>query len=199
MTDKTTVAIGCDEAGFALKQIIIEHLKAQGVEISDYGCHSNDPVDYPDVAKQLALDIAAKKTDRGILICGTGIGMAIAANKVPGVYAAQAHDTFSAERARKSNNAQMITMGARVIGPNWPSRSSPTGWPANSPAATAPEKSKKLRPLKRPNKPAFDNKHQPHSFILLRPPAEEPGRFSIDRHPYTDCSYTSVLDAKPRR
>lgn len=114
---KNQVAIGCDEAGFALKNIITEHLKSLGVEVVDYGCHSTDPVDYPDVAEQLARDIAAKKSDRGILICGTGIGMAIAANKVPGVYAAQAHDTFSAERARKSNNAQVITMGARVIGP----------------------------------------------------------------------------------
>lgn len=114
---KNQVAIGCDEAGFALKNIITEHLKSMGIEVVDYGCHSTDPVDYPDVAEQLAKDIAAQKTDRGVLICGTGIGMAIAANKVPGVYAAQAHDTFSAERARKSNNAQVITLGARVIGP----------------------------------------------------------------------------------
>lgn len=117
MSEKSAVAIGCDEAGFALKQIIIDHLKSQGVETIDYGCHSTDPVDYPDVAERLARDIADHKADRGILICGTGIGMAIAANKVPGIYAAQAHDTFSAERARKSNNAQVITMGARVIGP----------------------------------------------------------------------------------
>jgi ribose 5-phosphate isomerase B len=79
--------------------------------------HSTDPVDYPDIAVQVARDIAAHKAERGILICGTGIGMAITANKVPGVYAAQAHDTYSAERARKSNNAQIVTMGARVIGP----------------------------------------------------------------------------------
>jgi ribose 5-phosphate isomerase B len=117
MSANSAIAIGCDEAGFALKQIIIEHLESQGLTVSDYGCHSTDPVDYPDVAERLARDIAAHKSDRGILICGTGIGMAIAANKVPGVYAAQAHDTFSAERARKSNNAQVITLGARVIGP----------------------------------------------------------------------------------
>lgn len=117
MSQNTPVAIGCDEAGFALKNIITEHLKTLGVDVVDYGCPSTDPVDYPDVAERLARDIAAKKAERGILICGTGIGMAIAANKVPGVYAAQAHDTFSAERARKSNNAQVITLGARVIGP----------------------------------------------------------------------------------
>lgn len=114
---KVKVAIGADDAGYTLKEIIKKHLEAQGVEVTDYGPNTPDPVDYPDVAVVLARDIAAHKFERGILICGTGIGMAITANKVPGVYAAQAHDTYSAERARKSNNAQIITMGARVIGP----------------------------------------------------------------------------------
>ncbi|MFC1464870.1 MAG: ribose 5-phosphate isomerase B [Candidatus Brachytrichaceae bacterium NZ_4S206] len=114
---KVKVAIGADDAGYTLKEIIKNHLEAQGVEVTDYGPSTPDPVDYPDVAVVLARDIAAHKFERGILICGTGIGMAITANKVPGVYAAQAHDTYSAERARKSNNAQIITMGARVIGP----------------------------------------------------------------------------------
>jgi ribose 5-phosphate isomerase B len=117
MSKTKTVLIGCDEAAFELKEIVKKHLQAQGVEVVDYGVHSTAPVDYPDIAVQVAKDIAAKKSDRAILMCGTGIGMAITANKVPGVYAAQAHDTFSAERARKSNNAQVITMGARVIGP----------------------------------------------------------------------------------
>ena len=117
MTEKQKVLIGCDEAAFQLKEIIKAHLEQQGVDVVDYGVHSTDPVDYPDIAVMVAKDIAAHKAERGILICGTGIGMAIAANKVPGVYAAQAHDTYSAERARKSNNAQIVTMGARVIGP----------------------------------------------------------------------------------
>ncbi len=117
MSDQKRVAIGADDAGYQLKEIIKKHLEAQGVEVVDYGPSTPDPVDYPDVAVMLARDIAAQKYERGILICGTGIGMAITANKVPGVYAAQAHDTYSAERARKSNNAQIITMGARVIGP----------------------------------------------------------------------------------
>ena len=117
MSETKMVLIGCDEAAFELKEIIKKHLQSQGINVVDYGVHSTDPVDYPDIAVQVAKDIAAKKTDRAILICGTGIGMAITANKVPGVYAAQAHDTFSAERARKSNNAQVLTMGARVIGP----------------------------------------------------------------------------------
>ncbi len=111
-----TVLIGCDEAALELKEILKAHLIAQGVEVVDYGVHTKNPVDYPDIARQVADDVAAGKSDRAILCCGTGIGMAITANKVPGVYAAQAHDTFSAERARKSNNAQVLTMGARVIG-----------------------------------------------------------------------------------
>jgi ribose 5-phosphate isomerase B len=117
MSDKRIVLIGCDEAAVELKDTIKRHLQAQGVEVVDYGVHTTDPVDYPDIAQIVAQDVAAGKSDRAILCCGTGIGMAITANKVPGVYAAQAHDTFSAERARKSNNAQVLTMGARVIGP----------------------------------------------------------------------------------
>jgi len=114
---KSIVAIGADDAGYQLKEIIKKHLESQGIEVADYGPSTADPIDYPDVAVMLARDIAAHKFERGILICGTGIGMAITANKVPGVYAAQAHDTYSAERARKSNNAQIVTLGARVIGP----------------------------------------------------------------------------------
>jgi ribose 5-phosphate isomerase B len=111
------VAIGSDEAGFDLKEALKAHLTNAGVEVLDYGCDSPDPVDYPDIALNLAQDIAAHKMERGILICGTGIGMAITANKVPGVRAAQAHDAYSAQRARKSNDAQIVTMGARVIAP----------------------------------------------------------------------------------
>jgi ribose 5-phosphate isomerase B len=114
------IAIGCDEAGFALKEIIVAPLKTRDIEAHDYGVPSDVAVpdtDYPDIARALAEDIASGSEERGILICGTGIGMAISANKVPGVRAAQAHDTYSAERARKSNDAQVITLGARVIGP----------------------------------------------------------------------------------
>ena len=112
------VAIGSDEAGFRLKAILVDLLQQEeGLEVVDFGCHSEDPVDYPDVAFELANAVARGEHDRGILICGTGIGMAIAANKVPGVRAAQAHDAYSAERARKSNDAQVLTLGARVIGP----------------------------------------------------------------------------------
>jgi len=111
------VAIGSDEAGYALKTFLIDVLHEEACEVLDFGCDSTAPVDYPDVAFELARAVARGEHDRGILICGTGIGMAIAANKVPGVRAAQAHDPYSAERARKSNDAQILTLGARVIGP----------------------------------------------------------------------------------
>jgi ribose 5-phosphate isomerase B len=114
---KMSIALGSDHNGFRLKELIKEHLKALGRDIHDYGVYSEDPADYPDIALRLAEAIASSKHERGILICGTGIGMAIAANKVPGVYAANCHDAFSTERARKSNNAQIMTMGAQVIGP----------------------------------------------------------------------------------
>jgi ribose 5-phosphate isomerase B len=112
-----TIAIGADEAAFELKEIIKRHLTASGYEVSDYGVHSLTPVLYPDIAIEVAEAIAAGKHERGILLCGTGIGMAISANKVAGIRAATCHDAYSAERARKSNNAQVLTMGARVIGP----------------------------------------------------------------------------------
>ncbi len=112
-----TIAVGSDEAGFALKEALADYLRERGWEVSDYGCYSTDPVDYPDVAERVALAIASGERARGLLVCGTGIGMAIAANKVPGVRAAQAHDTYSAERARLSNDAQVLTLGARVVGP----------------------------------------------------------------------------------
>jgi ribose 5-phosphate isomerase B len=111
------IAIGCDEAACGLRDIIKAHLLAQGHEVGDFGTFNNEPVLYPDVGFKVAEAIMAGQYERGILLCGTGIGMAISANKVPGIRAAQCHDTFSAERASRSNNAQIITLGARVIGP----------------------------------------------------------------------------------
>lgn len=116
MTDKP-IALGSDDAGFGLKEAIKAYLAAQGRPVTDYGCHSADPVDYPDVALEVARRVAAGEHDRAILVCGTGIGMAIAANKVPGVYATVAHDPYSAAKARTSNNAQVLTLGARVVAP----------------------------------------------------------------------------------
>ena len=111
------IIIGSDHFGLELKNAIKEHLESQGHTCDDIGTHTSDPVAYPDIALAAAEDIAAGNHERGILICGTGIGMAIVANKVPGVRAAQVHDIYTAERARKSNDAQIMTMGSQVIGP----------------------------------------------------------------------------------
>jgi ribose 5-phosphate isomerase B len=111
------IALGCDEAGLPLMDVVRDYLKARQIDVQDYGVHSTDPVLYPDIALEASKAVAAGECDRAILVCGTGIGMSITANKVPGVRAALCHDTYSAERARKSNDAQVITMGARVIGP----------------------------------------------------------------------------------
>ncbi|AST57918.1 ribose 5-phosphate isomerase B [Thermoanaerobacterium thermosaccharolyticum] len=110
------IIIGSDELGYDLKEIIKNHLTNKGIEVVDAGVYDKNPVDYPDIALSVAEKIANNEFERGILICGTGIGMAITANKVPGVRAAQCHDVYSAERARKSNNAQIMTMGALVVG-----------------------------------------------------------------------------------
>ena len=111
------VAIGSDHNGLKLKKIIIEFLKEKNVEYEDLGTMSPEPVDYPDIAKKVASAVAQGKFSRGILICGTGLGMDIAANKVRGIRATVCHDIYSAERSRKSNNAQIMTMGAQIIGP----------------------------------------------------------------------------------
>jgi len=110
------IAIGCDEAACDLKDSIKHHLIAQGHEVKDYGTHDGQPVLYPEIAITVAEAIARGEHERGVLLCGTGIGMAISANKVPGIRAAQTHDTYSAERASRSNDAQIITLGARVVG-----------------------------------------------------------------------------------
>lgn len=110
------IAIDCDDAAVELKNIIYNHIKSKGIDIEDLNYSKNKDVIYPDIGFNLALKIQAGEYCRGILICGTGIGMAIIANKVEGVYASVCHDVYSAERLRKSNNAQVITMGARVIG-----------------------------------------------------------------------------------
>jgi len=111
------IIMGSDHFGYPLKEDLKRYLVELGHEPVDIGCQSADaPVDYPDVAVDVAQRIAQGDFDRGILVCGTGAGMAIVANKVAGVRAVCAHDPFSAERARKSNNAQVITMGAQIIG-----------------------------------------------------------------------------------
>jgi len=108
------VAIGCDPNAAELKQVLKTHLEEMGYQTEDYG--SDDPI-YANVAFAVAEAVAAGKHERGILLCGTGIGVCIAANKVPGAYAALCSDVYSTERSRKSNNANIMTMGSQVVGP----------------------------------------------------------------------------------
>lgn len=110
------LALASDDAGATLRAVLAGHLDEQGVPFIDYGFDDPDQI-YPAIAHDIAVAVIDGRHERAILVCGTGIGMCIAANKVPGVYAALCHDTYSAERARKSNGAQVLTMGARVVGP----------------------------------------------------------------------------------
>jgi ribose 5-phosphate isomerase B len=110
-----SIAIGADDAGAPLKDHLATYLKEHGYEIKDFG--NGTEQDYPDVAAEVARAVARGEHERALLVCGTGLGMAITANKIPGVRAATAHDAYSAERARKSNDAQVLTMGSRVIAP----------------------------------------------------------------------------------
>lgn len=110
------VAIGADHGGFKLKAELTELLQELGIDYTDFGTYSSDSIDYPDVAIPVAEAVANSEFDRGILICGTGIGIGIAANKVKGIRAALVHDTFSAKATRQHNNSNILTMGERVIG-----------------------------------------------------------------------------------
>ena len=111
------IALGSDQAGYNLKQEIIKYLEEKGLQYKDYGSFSEDPVDYPVYGKKVAHAVADGECEKGILICGTGIGISIAANKVKGIRAAQCHDCFSAEATRLHNDANIVAMGARVVGP----------------------------------------------------------------------------------
>ena len=111
------VAIGADHGGFRLKEEIGRLLTEKGYEYKDFGTYSEDSVDYPDISLEVAKAVQDGSFDRGILICGTGIGIGIAANKISGIRAALCHDTFSARASREHNDANILTMGERVIGP----------------------------------------------------------------------------------
>ena len=110
------LAIGCDHGGFALKNAVMEHLKKRGIEYKDMGCYSEESCDYPIYAKAVAKAVASGECGMGILICGTGIGVSITANKVPGIRAALCGDCFSAQATREHNDANILAMGARVVG-----------------------------------------------------------------------------------
>lgn len=110
------IGLGSDQAGYMLKQKIIAHLEEIGIEYKDYGSYNEEACDYPVYGKAVANAVITGECENGIIICGTGIGISIAANKVPGIRAALCHDCFSAEAARQHNDANILAMGARVIG-----------------------------------------------------------------------------------
>ncbi|MDP1714013.1 MAG: ribose 5-phosphate isomerase B [Anaerolineales bacterium] len=111
------IAVGCDHAGFPLKNVVIESVRAAGHEVVDVGTFSADAVDFPDFTKKVGEAIQKNEAERGILICGSGIGAAIAANKMKGVYASICHDTYSAAQGVRHDAMNVLCMGARVIGP----------------------------------------------------------------------------------
>lgn len=111
------IALGCDQGGFELMQEVKKHLEERGLEYKDFGTYSAESVDYPIYGKKVAHAVADGECEKGILICGTGIGISITANKVKGIRAALCHDVFSAEATRLHNDANILAMGGRVVGP----------------------------------------------------------------------------------
>jgi len=110
------IALGCDHGGLNLKNEIVTYLQSEGIEVKDFGTYTEESCDYADIALPVAEAVVNKQYDFGILICGTGIGISIAANKVPGVRAALCSDTFSAHATREHNDANILAMGERVVG-----------------------------------------------------------------------------------
>lgn len=113
---KTDLTVGADHAGYELKEAVLKLLSSMKIRWEDAGTHSKDPVDYPDVAFRVAEAVKSGRAKRGILICGTGIGMSIAANRIPGIRAALCNDLFTARMARAHNDANILTLGSRVVG-----------------------------------------------------------------------------------
>lgn len=111
------IAIGCDHGGFQLKNEIVAHLKERGIEVKDLGIYENKSVNYPDIAKDVCKTVIEGECSLGILCCGTGIGMSMAANKIKGIRAACCSDTFSAKFTRLHNDANILCLGGRVVGP----------------------------------------------------------------------------------
>lgn len=111
------IALGCDHGGLELKKVVMNYLDSQNIEYKDFGTYTSESCDYPIYGKAVARAVADGQCDKGIIICGTGIGISIAANKIKGIRAALCHDVFSAKATREHNNANILAMGARVIGP----------------------------------------------------------------------------------
>jgi ribose 5-phosphate isomerase B len=116
-SNKPRIAIGSDHAGFPIKEEIRKHLESAGYAVDDQGTSSEDSVDYPDYGKAVGERVAAKQDDLGIVVCGSGIGISIAANKVPGIRAALAHNVLTAQLAREHNDANVLAIGARIVTP----------------------------------------------------------------------------------
>ncbi len=114
--EKQKIAIGCDHGGFNLKETIKEYLKVHDFEVVDFGIYTKEACDYPVVAKAVANEVAQRKSDKGILVCGTGLGMSLAANKVKGIRAVALENTYSARVSRAHNNANILCLGERVVG-----------------------------------------------------------------------------------
>lgn len=112
------VALGSDHAGFGLKQVIAKELGQQGIDVKDVGTHDSSPVDYPDFSKKVADLIASEGYEKGIIICGSGVGASIAANKIKGIRAAVCHDTYSAHQGVEHDDMNILCLGARIIGEN---------------------------------------------------------------------------------
>ena len=116
MPDIMTIAVGADHAGWTLKESLKAWLIEQGHDVIDFGTHSPDSVDYPDYAAQVGESVAVGKVERGVLVCGTGLGMAIAANKIPGVRAVACNDLLAARMSREHNDANVLAVGGRLLG-----------------------------------------------------------------------------------
>lgn len=112
------IALGADHAGYELKERIKQHLREQQIEIQDQGTASTESVDYPDFARKVAQSVAQSRADFGVLVCGSGIGMAISANKVPGIRAANVASEYEAQMSREHNNANVLALGARILQPD---------------------------------------------------------------------------------
>lgn len=110
------IGLGCDHGGYELKETIKEHLASKNIEFVDYGTHSTDSVDYPVYGEKVADAVVSKAVDLGIIVCGTGLGISMAANKVKGIRAAVVSDCFSAEMSKAHNNANILALGERVVG-----------------------------------------------------------------------------------
>ncbi|SMC95204.1 ribose 5-phosphate isomerase B [Rhizobium sp. RU36D] len=110
------IVIGSDHAGFPLKSTIVEHIKSLGHEVTDVGSYDPDPVDFPDVARNVTASIIAGKAERGLLVCGTGVGASIAANKVKGIRAAVCHDVHSAHQSVEHDDVNVMCIGAQIVG-----------------------------------------------------------------------------------